>query len=751
MNKPSDKISRCAFLAGGFLLWALAPFAHAQDTAPSNDDTILLNPFVVQTETDDAWVSSQAVSGTRTRTALANLPVSMQVFTDAFIKDLAADNLLDVVTFAAGVSQNVGQDTFNEDNTNFTLRGQPSFVPMRNGFRRLRLAGSQNIERVEIIKGPSSLLYGQLNPGGNVNYITKRPKLTGQFADVRLKAGSNEHYSSVLDFNSVIVPKKLAIRFVASYLEESKEGLDTFNAETLVNPSLTWWILPNTTLTVEYEEANRNRNNQQSTLPFHETLDITEVPWAGVDRTFTTGAPTDFYDTLMRVYTAEFVHVFNRHFTLRANYTEEVWSEKNLNNQTANGITGANLDRLNNRRGRYGERGSWDNWTQVELAHDITLGGVGVKTLVGLQREELQYRNLISTSTVAFPNTGWLLSDQSTWVVTTAERDDFTVNASSGSTSTNLTNSYYITNQLSFLEGRLRTLAGMRVDDFKVTAYNAGNGQTTSDDAEPARVPQVGILYKLADHLSIYATYSESFLPIFSTSRREDGSFYSPKPQTGEGMDLGIKGSVFDGKLDFTAAIYEVSNTNIVRFLPQVTIGNEVFAPTNQSGKETSKGFELDLRYKPSKSTQLIFSYGFTDAYVANDPQTLITYNGEQMRARDGNRLPYAPEHTAAVFLRQDFGAFGKLTKTYATLGANYQSEVETSDAYFVRNGELRKRWTIDARTVVSLGLGAEFKVADQRVNVSLNVKNLFDLDYLANIYRYAPGREFFLQLSTRF
>src|SRR5690606_12036192 len=116
---------------------------------------------------------SQSVSGTRTRTEVQNLPMNMQVFTDSFIKDIAADDLIDVVTYSAGVSKNTGQGTFNEDNTNFTLRGHASFLPMRNGFRRLRLVNSDNIDRVEIIKGPASLLYGQLNPGGNINYITK--------------------------------------------------------------------------------------------------------------------------------------------------------------------------------------------------------------------------------------------------------------------------------------------------------------------------------------------------------------------------------------------------------------------------------------------------------------------------------------------------------------------------------------------------------------------------------------------------
>ena len=725
----------------------------AAQTAPESttEETVQLNPFVVTTETGDSWVSSQSVSGTRTLTEVQNLPMNMQVFTDSFIKDIAADDLIDVVTYAAGVSKNTGQGTFGEDNTNFTLRGHSSFLPMRNGFRRLRLVSSDNIDRVEIIKGPASLLYGQLNPGGNVNYITKRPVLKGQFADVTLKIGSYDYYSATVDYNAVIMPGKLAFRMVNAYRESNREGVDVMTVETLVNPSLTWWILPATTLTLEYEDAARNRNNWQSPLPFNNLVDITKVPWAGVDRTFTTGVKSDYYDVRLRTYTAEFTHRINRNFTLRANYTQETWTEDSVNNHTFTAITGPNLDLLNNRRGRYSIVGSWDNWKQVELANEFRWGNIEVKNLFGAQREELQYRNTLATTTVAYPNTGWLLSDQSTWVRTAATRDDFIITPASGSTSTNHTDSYYFTNQLSLLDGRLRTLLGMRVDDFEVVSFNSANNTTTTTAAEPAKVPQAGVLFKVMDGLSVYASYSESFLPVFSTSRRADGSFYSPQPQTGEGMDFGVKGSLFEGKLTYSTAIYEVSNTNIVRFLPPVTVGNETFSPTDQSGKETSRGLELDLRWQPDKDTQFIFSYGYTDAFIASDVQTRVTFNGQSIEARTGNRKSSAPEHTAALFARRDFGQVGAFKKTYASIGGNYRSEIEISDTYFVYNNQLMLPWKIEGRAIFTLGVGGEIEIFGRPVNLSVNVNNVLDKDYLDDPYRYAPGRQVFFRLNTRF
>ncbi|MCF3651686.1 TonB-dependent siderophore receptor [Synoicihabitans lomoniglobus] len=744
---------------GAVLLALLATSALAQSNsdATTNDDPVVLNPFVVSTETDDAWSSSQAVSGTRTRTELANLPVSMQVFTDAFLKDIAADDLIDAVVYAAGVSQSAGQATNEEDNTNFTLRGQSSFVPMRNGFRRLRLAGSANIDRVEIIKGPSSLLYGQLNPGGNVNYITKRPSLKGQFGSLGLTMGSEEFYKSVLDYNSVIAPGKLAFRFVGSYLEAGREDVDTLMTETLVNPSLTWWITPATQLTVEYENARRNRDRPQSALPYNSSLNIDDMGWPGVDRTFSTSAPLDFNDTEMEVYTVDFVHRFNDNFTFRADYTEASWDEEVLSNATNLNLIGSNLNMLRDRNGSYRRRGSWDSWFQAEIANEFNWGGVEVKNLFGFQHEELQYRSIISAgSPGAFPNSRWNLEDPSTWMFTQYTRDDFTVRSSSGSTSTNLTDSWYISNQLAFMDGRLRTLAGIRVDDFNVEAYNAADGSISTDEAEPAKVPQVGVLFKATDTLSIYTTYSESFLPIFSTARRPDGTYFSPKPQTGEGMDFGIKANFMEGKVTMTAAIYEVSNTNIVRFLPQVTLqtseGLETFAPANQSGEETSRGFEFDMRWKPSDQTQLIFSYGYTDAWVANDPQSKVTLgNGTELLTRQGHRLAYAPEHTAAFFVRQNLGDFGAFTGTTFTFGGRGVTDFEQTDIWPVSGGQLVPPANLDGYVKFDLGIGANVKIMGHSYNLGLNVKNVFDTTFLPNRYRYAPGRQFFLRLNTRF
>ena len=727
-----------------------AQATRASDPAAprSDDDLIQLNPFTVDAEAEESYGASTSVSGTRTRTEIANLPMSMQVFTDAFIKDLGAQNLIDVVTYASGVTEGTGQATNDGDDTNFTLRGQSSFLPMRNGFRRLRLVAAANIDRVEIIKGPASLLYGQLNPGGNVNYITKRPKPTQTFGEIRLEVGSYEHHRAVLDLNAPIVKNKLALRFVGSAQDTEAITDRYYQAMTLFNPSLTWWIRPETSLTVEYERSKRNTNAPRTNLPYANTISFIDRPGA-IDRSWNASTSDDYFDTDMETFTAELYHRFNRNLALRANFTDAVWSEKKKINGTGINLQGPDLNLLPRRSLSYRDRGTWDEWQQVELVNNFTFKGVEVQNILGYQFEELQFRALLNGAQVTpSPAIQWDIFDRSTWQLTNLTAEDARIAPSTGNRSTNTTHSVYFANQLSFFEGRLRTLVGLRHDDFEVAAYNSAADTTTVTEAEPAKVPQVGVLYKVLQNLSVYATYSESFLPIFSTSRRADGSFYSPDPQTGEGMDFGVKGDFLDNKLSLTAAIFDVENTNIIRFLQGVTITNpdgttETFSPTEQTGVERSTGFEFDARVRPFAGAQGIISYGYTDAYVKSDVQNPIT--------RQGHQLANSPEHTFAFFWRQDLGDFGPAKKTFFTFGGRFVGERPIADSWPITDGvpveppRLKEYWVFNA------GVGARFSVFNQDYRVGLNVKNLFDEIYMVHRYAYGAPREFQFFVSTRF
>jgi iron complex outermembrane receptor protein len=761
MNTILPSPAHRALFAVGLLFLPLSLCAQSPSAAAPTleekaaSEMVVLSPFQVTSDQDDGYYSPASVSGTRTRTELVNLPLSMTVFNEQLLKDVGANNLIDVVGFASGVSIGSGQATGEGDDTSFTLRGMVGFVPMRNGFRRLRVAGAPNIDRVEILKGPSSMLYGQLNPGGSVNYITKRPLPNRKVRTVTTRIGSYDFYQGTLDANEPIVPGKLALRFVGSITDAGNIQERYYNQTTLLNPSLTWWIKPETTLTVEFEQTDRNINGWRGALPYDALINFEDRPLA-VTREYNTAAPGDFNDTQMKVYTAEFIHRFNRNLVLRANGTQAIWFEHVRQNGGATGFTDAAKTILNRRGITYQRRGSWDKWQQYEFVNNFEVKGVEVQNIVGYQNQDIEFRvergpRQVTTS----PTVQWNLTDPSTWFITQLTEADTAPSSDSGRYSTTITKSWYVTNQLSLLDGKVRTLAGMRWDKFNQVGFNpAGNPQITTSKADPAKVPQIGVLVKPIKGLSAYAAYSESFLPIFSSLQyRPDGTQFQPVPQSGKGWDIGVRGELAGGKFVYSAAIFEIENTNIIRQLPTITLPDgSIVTPAVQNGVEASEGFEADIRYRPTKGTQLIASYGYTDAYIKSDIQTRATLpSGEIYLTREGHWLRDAPRHTFSFLGRHSLGDFGAFKGVYMTASGRYVSERVSTETYNIIAGVPTAPPAMKPYTVFDLGTGANFKFLGHNYSASLIVKNIFDKIYLPHRFSFGAPREFQFTLTARF
>lgn len=760
MNKPILRLK----IALTALTTAIAASSVFGQTAPVakkiSDDLTELSPFTVSAQNDDDYYAPDGVAGTRTRTELINLPLSMTVFTEAFLRDIAARDLIDAVVYASGVSVGTGQATNDGDNTSFTLRGQVSFVPMRNGFRRLRLVGSANIERVEVLKGPSSMLYGQLNPGGTINYITKRPLPQKAVRNFSVEVGSYEFYRSTADVNVPIIPRKLALRLTSAYEDFQAIYPNYHNQTHLLNPSLTWWIRPETTITVEYEQSKRHINGFTATIPFQATIDFETRPGA-VTRKFNTRAPGDYNDTDMTALTAELVHRFNRNLLLRANVTKSSWYEEVRQNGSNINLTGASLSLLNRRGIAYTKRGSDDLWRQFELVNNFSFKGIEVQNIAGYQLEALEFRQVLaSTQVTPSPLNQWSIFDPSTWVVTELTEKDTVAASTTGLWATNVTKSYYFTNQLSFWKGRFRTLAGLRSDEFRVFDYNPGSPAAvkTSQAVSPtAKIPQVGVLFKALPSLSFYAMYSESFLPVFSSGRNPDGSTFNPTPQSGVGVDLGVKFQLLNGRISGNAAVFEVENTDIVRFLPPVTIIgttglSETFNPIEQSGTDRSEGAELDLRLKPTKSTQISLAYGYTDAWVKSDTSARATLPGGVIYfTRTGHWLANAPKQTVSGWIRHELGSFGQVKGLYLMGGGRAVTERAMLEAYNIIGGMPVEPPTLEGYAIYDLGTGARFNIGKNSYNVALNVKNVGDTVYLENRFRFGAPRTFTLSLRGSF
>lgn len=240
--------------------------AQAVSPAPASPaaEVLTLPTFTVSTEQDVGYRAGNSVSATRIDTPIKDLPFSISAFTEQFITDIGALDLQDVLRFAPGVTS--GDKSFVAGNNRFSIRGFDGDVPpQRNGFTGNRNVDNANVTRVEVIKGPASLLYGQIIPGGTVNYITKRP--TGkQFVSIKTSVGNESDYRVVLDVNTPL-GSRIGTRVVASYNQDPKWAVTGSTKSWLIAPSISVQLTKRLSLVVDYERLSRRETPPLGMMP----------------------------------------------------------------------------------------------------------------------------------------------------------------------------------------------------------------------------------------------------------------------------------------------------------------------------------------------------------------------------------------------------------------------------------------------------------------------------------------------------
>jgi iron complex outermembrane receptor protein len=236
-------------------LLALRAAAQTPATPPAVAETITLPTFTVSTNLDKGYLAGNSVSATRIDTPIKDLPFSISAFTEQFIDDIGALELLDVVSYAPGVTS--GAKEFTQGNNRFSIRGFDGDVtPQRNGFVGNRYVDAGNVQRVEVVKGPASLLYGQITPGGSVNYITKRAT-NKNFVKIKAQAGTDNFWRTDLDVNRTMAEGKFNVRLIGAYENSLAWANPSGGDSQLLAGSVEVKPLENVSLIVEFETYDR--------------------------------------------------------------------------------------------------------------------------------------------------------------------------------------------------------------------------------------------------------------------------------------------------------------------------------------------------------------------------------------------------------------------------------------------------------------------------------------------------------------
>ncbi|MDV2994824.1 MAG: Vitamin B12 transporter BtuB [Chroococcidiopsis sp. SAG 2025] len=536
--------------------------------------------IVVTGEQEEGYRVEESTTGTKLPVPHRDLPLSIQVVPQQVLEDRGVVDLDEFTDNVSGVQRARG---FGEA-TGFTIRGfTQSYAILRNGFPILNFispVGFGNTERIEVLKGPASVLYGggsQLNISGVVNTITKKPE-SEPFYKLDYTRGSFEFNRATLDATGPLTSdNSLLYRLNVAYEDsDSFRNFDERSQNFLIAPALTWRIGPRTTLAAEFEYLDYS-------YPFESGFplepEVLELPLkrilgeSGLDAT--TGNFTSFsYD---------FDHQFSDSWRFRQGFNVAI---ANIDIGPTR-FYGTLLDdrRTLERTARRGDQRNENVTLQNELLGKFNTGSLRHNVLFGveLSRRSYPYKNYVAPLApidIFAPTYGALPGEFSLEYADDDRAETLGI---------------YIQDFVEVLPN-LKVLAGLRFDSIDQTSENPITSEVGAELSSTDVSPRIGIVYQPASATSLYFNWSQSIYPQFLGYRSQTGELF--EPERGEQFEFGIKQNFLDNRLSATLAFYQIDRQSVAT--PDLTNINDLFYVI--TGEQRSRGIELDIAGEPLSS-----------------------------------------------------------------------------------------------------------------------------------------------------
>ena len=671
----------------GTLLFVATPVLMAQSSAQSSKDPE--SHVIVSTGyADKGYDVDKASSATRTSARLIETPVSVEVVDQELIRDKAILSPGELANVVSGVQANGSPYGVGTSTNNFIVRGfSTNGINYRDGYRVNGIdtpTDMANVDRVEFVKGPGSVLYGAAQPGGSVNTITKKA-VTDNFANVEVQAGSWSFLRSTLDMNQNFGDVSARVNIAG---DKGNSYIDLQSSSNyLVAPSVSWRVNKDLEVSYSGEFQKVNLHGGYTALPSIQGVQNLSAgtnmgqPWSSQSNTNSTNQ-------------ADIKYKIDQDWTLRqgffnanywASYSPMITPSMFVTFQGT--LTSARATQWNS------SNASKNTSSQTELYGNIKTGEIGHKLMFGYEYAQTIYNWANQYST--FAEFGGL---QNVNLYNPAYQSPVAYAGGWTSSNTQKSNALYFQDQLSW--GNWRLLAGVRSE-----TVNSVNNYYGLSQAETATTGRGGLLYMLTKATSVYYSISQSFTP--NGNYRGTGDSILPSSR-GLQNEVGIKHTFWDG-FDATASLFQITRSNI-----PVAVSPGVYSV---NGGEQSKGWEASLIGQATKSLRMIANASGINATTIQANTNYAT--GELAPA--GTQLAGVPKFSANIWGVQDL-PLNFSGKTSIGLGVVY-----VGDRF--ANTPNVSGLIIPAYTTVDAGLF--YKV--DRVNLALNVKNLTNSTVLSS------------------
>ena len=705
---------------------------------------------------EQSYKNSVSFVGTKTATALKDVPQSISYVTKELILDQGAITVNDVVRNMSGVNPYSFYNDFSI--RGFRSLGNRNSGNLVNGMRTQtslwRQSSLANIERVEVIKGPASALFGNAAPGGVINRVTKKP-LDVARQSVTLTAGSFGTTRAYTDLTGPLNDKKtLLYRLNLGY--ENTDGFRDLQGLTsyIVAPSFTYRASEKTQLNIDMTYVNHQGKLDRGVAVFGDGSLFSRPISA------TQSAANDYLRENSVNLSFALSHrlaqglLFNSTY-LFSSYDEDLLehSQDNAFVKKADGKDNPSLVLMRvTQRQRHFRNNNFNNY----LTWDVTTGAMKHKLLVGYDHFNTQ----LAPGSSYIEAGGYLLRNGGTAKTFNVKKSSdylldenknprtnvpaFDLNSSAGNRyqdiskyiyeskdvkpSDQYTNGVYLQEQLTW--HKLQVLLGARMEWFTDVTQNKNGSESKTH--QHAFTPRVGLVYSVVPSTNVYATWIRGFEPQSVAVQSNPGSGGPFDPVESELWEIGAKGEYLNKRLSVTTALFSLRQKNTL-YNAGVSGQPDLMVPI---GEELSRGVEFDVSGRILPYWSIMANYAFNVAEISKAPEGTKDLNLQR---------PGTPRHSANLWTKFIVPT-GMLRNLGIGVGLNGVSE---------RKGQVGRRENVVAYPGYALlNLALYYKV--QEVQIQVNLNNALNKQYYISGYdrlRSFPGapRNINLTINYRF
>ncbi|WDY58654.1 TonB-dependent siderophore receptor [Pseudomonas sp. PSKL.D1] len=686
--------------ANAYLLLPQATAAGPLELDATSVDDYRLAPVIinakVKAEADDdinSVVAKELWVGGKVATSILNTPASVSVVTRKEMEQRSVSTTEEALQYTPGVvSDYYGSDDRNDY---FLIRGFQA-TTYRDGLTLSSMRGVREepfaYERIEILRGANSTLFGPADPGGSVNFVSKKPRFES-FGQGYVTYGSYDHAETGIDVGDALnEDKTVAGRFTAKIQNSDREYDHSQDDSRFVMGGLTWAPTDFTSATMVLDYLKTNSSPNSGGYPLDKEYDRSDF----------FGEPGyNFHDVERTSLSGNITHDFDNGFVLRSNLR---YSE--LTDDFGYTYLSDNASRVGTTIPRYifGTDTDADQFNgNVMLQYDAQFENIDSSTMVGVEyldstTTQSSIYSLANSIDIANPVYTGVPSGVSPY---TRKKNDAKTKA------------VFMQQNLSFYDRVIATV-GMRNDsmDLSTKEYIGTSGSQSDNFSETSY--RAALTYIVNDEVSTYVSMVESVSP----------PQVGVTPQTGKQYEVGVKYSPMGMDALFSAAVYDLTqeNVTIAVVLPSGIIEQQTV------GESRVRGLDLEAKAQVTQNVSVIGGYSYMESEVIRGS----LYNGSSLK---GNEFATAPKHSASLWTYYDLPG----TDVSVGLGARYVG------AYYMDAANTSKS---DGTTLFDAALN--YKIA-KGTDLAVNVSNLFDEQHVvgsgtANYYN--PGREITAKVS---